>query len=108
MSTGVIAEAERGAVRAMVFTHLGGLVVAPTVSALWERGALEPFTQGSRAVPFANVVERTHANAGYLRVALRLLASCGWLIEEADANGCRSYSLTAEGRIALTLAPALY
>ena len=30
---------------------------------------------------FADLVEQTGANPGYLRVALRLLASSGWLDE---------------------------
>lgn len=99
------AEVDKAAVRATVFTHLAGLVVAPTVSALWERGALDPLIDASR-VPFEALVERTHANRGYLRVALRLLMSCGWLAEEPRGSG--SYVLTRRGRIAMTLAPPLY
>ena len=36
-----ISDAEKAGVRAAIFTHLAGLVVAPTVGALWERGVLE-------------------------------------------------------------------
>ena len=96
---------DKAAVRATVFTHLAGLVVAPTVAALWERGALDPLLDVGR-VPFEDLVERTHANRGYLRVALRLLISCGWLAEEPRGSG--SYVLTRRGRIAMTLAPPLY
>jgi hypothetical protein len=98
-------ELDKAAVRATVFTHLAGLVVAPTVSALWERGALDPLLDAGR-VPFEDLVERTHANRGYLRVALRLMMSCGWLAEEP--RGSASYVLTRRGRIAMTLAPPLY
>jgi hypothetical protein len=102
-----ISEAEKAGVRAVVFNHLAGLVVAPTVSALWERGALEMFAGTSAPVEFSDMVARTHANPGYLRVALRLLVSCGWL-RQVQANESVAYILTREGRIAMTLAPALY
>ena len=100
------AEAERATVRATVFTHLAGLVIAPTVSALWERGALEPLLDAAGPVRFDDLVGRTHANRGYLRVALRLLASCGWLAEDPAVPG--AYALTRRGRIAMSLAPPLY
>ena len=98
------AGADKSAVRATVFTHLAGLVVAPTVSALWERGALDPLVDARGPVGFDELVDRTHANRGYLRVALRLLVACGWLAEESPA----AYALTRRGRIAMTLAPPLY
>jgi hypothetical protein len=102
-----ISEAEKAGVRAVVFNHLAGLAVAPTLSALWERGALELFAGASGEVEFGEIVARTHANPGYLRVALRLLASCGWL-KQVQTDGSMAYTLTREGRIAITLAPALY
>ena len=112
--TGVsISEPEKAGVRTAIFTHLAGLAVAPTVGALWERGAIDVLTGAAGALEFPEILERTRANAGYLRVALRLLASCGWIAEESCAtpNGTTNgpaYILTAEGRIAMTLAPALY
>src|SRR2546427_1149484 len=108
MTTEGLAETERAAVRARVFTHLSGVVMAPTVSALWERGALELLTSVPGTVPFGDVVKQTHANAGYLRVALRLLASCGWLVEQPCGNGARTCALTSEGHAALRLAHPLY
>jgi len=81
MAAAIVTDAERAAVRARIFTHLAGLVMGPTVAALWERGALERLTSPPGPVPFGDILDRTHANPGYLRIALRLLASCGWLIE---------------------------
>ena len=98
------AGADKAAVRATVFTHLAGLVVAPTISALWERGALDPLVDARGPVGFDELVEHTHANRGYLRVALRLLIACGWLAEASPG----AYALTRRGRIAMTLAPPLY
>jgi hypothetical protein len=107
MTTQSPADTQRAAVRATVFTHLAGVVMAPTVSALWERGALDVLTDAPGPIAFDDIVRRTHANAGYLRVALRLLASCGWLVEApgGEADTC---ALTPAGRAALTVARPLY
>src|SRR3977135_4651982 len=88
MISGVsISDAEKAGVRADIFTHLAGLAVAPTVAALWERGAIHVLTGAAGAVEFSEILARTHANAGYLRVALRLLESCGWLTAQPGAIG---------------------
>jgi len=122
MSGVSISDAEKAGVRTAIFTHLAGLAVAPTVGALWERGAIHVLTGAAGPVEFSEILARTHANAGYLRVALRLLASCGWLTAQPGAIGIPNgapgaaaalgtpnkdlaYKLTDEGRIAMTLAP---
>jgi hypothetical protein len=100
---------ERAAVRAAVFGHLAGIVLAPTVKALWDRKVFDLFDGLSEWVKLDEVVDRTRGNRGYLRVALRLMAACGWLEQRLEDNGRSAfYALTSEGRIALTLAPALY
>ena len=52
-------------------------------------------------IGFDEIADQTHGNRGYLRVALRLLVSCGWMAETGDAK----YALTTEGKIAVWLAP---
>lgn len=114
-------EQERAAVRGQIFSHLAGFVLAPTVKALADRGAFEPFEQAGRAeqaerldggtgtVEFETIAHRTHANRGYLRVALRLLASSGWLEQHTRENGrLVSYTMTEAGRVATRMAPSLY
>jgi len=101
-------EAEKAQIRAVVFGHLAGLVLAPTVKALWDRRVFELFGAGSDWVDFDQAVERTRANRGYLRVALRLLAACGWLKQSVEREKTPRYSMTSEGRIALAVAPLLY
>src|SRR5262249_49097664 len=107
MATDVLAETERAAVRARGFTHLAGVVMAPTVSALWERRALDVLTAAPGFIPSSETVPRTHANGGSLRVALRLLASCGWLAERRGSDGTRACALTPDGRAALAVAAPL-
>jgi hypothetical protein len=103
-----MAEDDKAAVRATVFNHLAGIVLAPTVKALWDRRVFDLF-ESSPFLQLDEIVERTHANRGYMHVALRLLASCGWLKQRASDNGkTPSYELTSEGSIAMKLAPLLY
>ena len=79
-------EDEKAAVRATIFNHLSGIVLAPTVVALADRGVFRLFDSAAAWVTFDEIAERTHANRGYLRVALRLLTSCGWLRQRTEAG----------------------
>ncbi len=100
---------ERSSVRTLVFNHLAGIVLAPTVKALWERKVFDLFHGPSRWVNFDEIVEHTHGSRGYLRIALRLLLSAGWMEERTSDGGSRtSYALTREGKLATSVAPPLY
>src|SRR3984893_5218134 len=100
---------EKAEVRATLFGHLSGIVLAPVVKALCDRKVFEIFGDSPAWVELDQIVERTHANRGYLRVALRLLASCGWLMQRLGENGrSPSYALTPIGSLALRIAPPLY
>ena len=108
-SHALLSEEERSRVRTIIFCHLAGIVMAPTVQALWERGVFELFDHPSEWVELEQIVKRMHANRGYLHVALRLLASHGWLKQRGEAGGnSPSYALTHEGKIAIGMAPMLY
>jgi hypothetical protein len=100
---------EKAEVRAALFGHLSGIVLAPVVKALFDRKVFEVFGDSPAWVEFDQIVERTHANRGYLRIALRLLASCGWLKQHMAEDGrSPSYALTPDGSLALRIAPPLY
>lgn len=99
---------EKAAVRATIFTHLSGIVLAPTVAALADRGVFRLFDSSSAWIALDQICEHTHANRGYLRVGLRLLTSCGWLRERKKAGAPHEYALTAEGWIGVGLAAPRY
>ena len=99
---------ERASVRTLVFNHLAGIALAPTVKALWARKVFDLF-RPSHWTDFETIVEHTQGNRGYLRVALRLLQSAGWMQEQSiDGGTRRSYALTPEGELAAGIAPPLY
>ncbi len=102
-------EDQKARVRTQVFTDLTGIVLAPTVNALADRGVLKLFESPSEWVSFEEIKDHARANGGYLRVALRLLVSCGWMKQRRGADGqVQCYGLTPEGKIAIQLAPPLY
>lgn len=103
-----LSEDERTSVRTAVFNHLAGIVLAPTVKALWDRRVFDLFDESSECIDLDRIIDRTHANRGYLRVALRLLASCGWLEQRPAEGRIQRYALTTEGKIAVEAAPLLY
>ena len=109
MTGGSMVQDEKAEVRAALFGHLSGIVLAPVVKALSDRKAFGIFGNSPGFVELDRIVECTHANRGYLRVALRLLASCGWLTQRISEDGrSPSYALTPEGLRALRIAPPLY
>jgi hypothetical protein len=101
-------EDEKAAVRATIFTHLSGIVLAPTVAALADRGVFRLFESSATWIALDDICERTHANRGYLRVALRLLTSCGWLRQRTTAGQSDEYAPTPEGLIGVRVAAPLY
>jgi hypothetical protein len=80
--------------------HLREMVLVPVVKALCDRGVFELFSGPDVWVDLDRIVAKTRANRGYLKVALRLLVSAGWLRWKDGA----SFSLTPEGSAALRAA----
>ncbi|HEY1262557.1 MAG TPA: class I SAM-dependent methyltransferase [Terriglobales bacterium] len=108
MAGAALREDEKTSVRATVFAHLSGIVLAPVVKALADRRVFDLFDRG-QWVNLDEVVEKTGGNRGYVRVALRLLSSAGWMAQHLTENGVRaSYAVTPEGAAALQFAPQLY
>ncbi len=87
--------------QAQVFAHLREIVLVPVVKALCDRGVFDLFGAPGTWVDLDRIVAKTRANRGYLKVALRLLVSAGWLNWKDGA----SFSLTPEGSAALQTAP---
>jgi len=86
--------------RATIFQHLDGIVTAPTIHALEERGVVSALRDDG-AVHLEALSERFDANDGYLNVALRVLASQGWLEQKIEGRAERvAFALTDSGRIA--------
>jgi len=100
-----ITDDDKARVRTALFNHLAGIVIIPTLKALLGRRVFDLFGVLSDRVELDQIVKQTHGNRGHLRVAFRLLASCGWMEEQTSRNGTNvAYSLTAKGQIATSVA----
>lgn len=71
--------------RSRLFAHLNGLVFAPIAHALQARGVPARLASGRHSL--SELQAEFRANAGYLNVALRCLASMGYLDYTVDARG---------------------
>ena len=69
---------ENAQLRADLFRHLDGIAVAPTAFALHQKGVLD-FLWKEKKASLRQMSGALRANEGYLNVALRVLASQGWL-----------------------------
>ena len=71
--------------RERLFRHLDGIVTAPSAFALHKKGITAHILKTGQ-VTIGELSTLFKANEGYLNVALRLLASQGWLVQEIDNN----------------------
>jgi hypothetical protein len=109
MARATISEPDKARVRAAVFGHLAGVALVPTAHALAARGVFDILANASGWVDLDEITAHVHANRGYMRVALRLLALAGWLTQRIERNGrFVAYSVTEAGRVAMSLAAPLY
>ncbi len=74
---------DKAALRATIFRHLDGIATAPTAYTLLEKGVLEHLLS-KKSADVSDLAATFKANEGYLNVALRILASQGWLDVEVD------------------------
>ena len=90
--------------RSVLFRHLDGFPIVPTMIALQQHGVLALF-ESRQTVNLATIVEHTGGNEGYLQVAMRLLCSQGWLVQNVNSRADTvKYTSTNRTRHAFQLA----
>lgn len=91
--------------RKQLFRHLDGLVTAPVAYALYEKGVLDTLTKQKKTT-LSELVSYHKANEGYLNVALRVLASQGFIDYDIDnKNDTISVSTNENSETAFSLIP---
>ncbi|MDX1476389.1 MAG: class I SAM-dependent methyltransferase [Saprospiraceae bacterium] len=89
--------------RAGIFRHLDGIATGPSAMALHEAGIIDKLVDQGEAL-LSDLTRDFKANEGYLNVALRVLASQGWLTQEILGHGEDvRFSITDTGKIAATM-----
>ena len=82
--------------------HIDGMAIGTTMAALHERGALAMLA-GQDRTEFGPLRERLAANAGFLHVALRLLADQGWVARQGEPGTDEmTIAPTSRGRVVMT------
>ena len=76
--TGILNKEERIEIRKRIFLHLDGWALIPSTFALHKLNILSHFLEKNKC-SLNNLSTITKTNEGYLNVALRILASQGYL-----------------------------
>lgn len=91
--------------RGILFRHLDGIVTVPSAYSLHKKGVLDYILQ-QQNVSLRELTEKFKANEGYLNVALRVLASQGWLTQHIDNQKDEiTFGLTGKSATAFSLIP---
>ena len=91
--------------RGTIFRHLDGIATATTTYALHKKGVLK-YLLDNKNVSLEDLTSNFKANEGYLNVALRILCSQGWLIQNLDnETNSVSYQTNELSQPAFQLAP---
>lgn len=86
--------------RSTIFRHLDGIGTGPSAFILDNHGVLK-YIFDSGTVTLDELTSKFKANEGYLNIALRILASQGWLVQDIDnKSDAISYSVNQQTKIA--------
>lgn len=79
----MLSKTEKHQYRSQLFSHLNGFVIAPTADCLHKFKVCEYILE-EQTVCVTDIASQFNANEGYLNIALRLIASQGWLDQNID------------------------
>lgn len=79
----MLSPSDKSLLRSDLFRHLDGIVCAPVLYALKEKGVLD-YLLTKTFFSISEISKKFEANEGYLNVALRMLGSQGWVNYDVD------------------------
>ena len=86
----------------IIFRHLDGFSTSTSSLALQHGGILKLLEEKEK-VTLSEVQSATNGNEGYINVALRILCSQGWLVQNILKDEQIEFVLTKKGRIAFEI-----
>lgn len=99
----MLSREDKQRLRGTIFRHLDGIATATSAYALHKNGVLE-YIQNQQKVDLKDIVDVFEANEGYLNIALRILASQGWLVQHLDNENNRvHYEVNSKSHQAFAL-----
>jgi len=100
----MLTKQDKEQLRGTIFRHLDGVATATTANALHKKGVLDFLLEQEKA-SLETLTEKFNANEGYLNIALRILCSQGWLIQDLDnTSDTISYETNENSKVAFQLA----
>ena len=88
---------EKKYLRSILFRHLDGIVIVPTIATLANKGICEYILKNNE-FSLEEINTYFNTNKGYLNVALRLLASQGWIDRKFNSDNEQiNFLLTSKG-----------
>ncbi|MEZ4796151.1 MAG: class I SAM-dependent methyltransferase [Flavobacteriaceae bacterium] len=100
----MLSKSDKEQLRSVIFRHLDGIATATTTAALNKKGVLA-FLLEHKKVELTELTKKFSANEGYLNVALRILASQGWLTQhQNNKTNSVSYQINEHTEKAFNLA----
>ena len=101
----MLSKQDKQKLRGSIFRHLDGIATATSAFSLYKKGVLA-YLLKEKKVALKTLTSTFDANEGYLNVALRILASQGWLIQHLDNKSNEvSYEINAQSAHAFQLVP---
>jgi hypothetical protein len=101
----MLSKEEQKIYRSTIFRHLDGIGTAPTALALFEKGVID-FLLDKETAHLTEINNQFNTNEGYLNIALRILASQGWLNYSVDnKNDKIEFSVNEKTAIACKYIP---
>ncbi|OUR97680.1 polyketide synthase [Flavobacteriales bacterium 33_180_T64] len=79
----MLSKQDKEQLRGTIFRHLDGIAIATSAFSLHKKGVLDYLLE-HKNVELSTLTSKFNANEGYLNVALRLLASQGWLTQHLN------------------------
>ena len=96
---------KRNQLREAIFRHLDGLVVVPLAYSLFQKGILD-YLLKEKPVTLAQLTNKFNANEGYLNVALRVMASQGFVHYNVEnSSGSVTISALPNSEFVFSLVP---
>ena len=100
----MLSKSDKEQLRSVIFRHLDGIATATTTTTLYKKGVLNYLLEHNK-VELSELTRAFNANEGYLNVALRILASQGWLSQHLDNKTNKvSYEVNEKSKKAFELA----
>ncbi|MEM9680618.1 MAG: class I SAM-dependent methyltransferase [Bacteroidota bacterium] len=101
----MLTKSDKAKFRSTIFRHLDGIATATTAYSLYKNQVLD-YILNHGSITLADAVKMFNANEGYLNVALRILASQGWLEQDLDnVTNAIVYKANDKTKSAFTLVP---